>query len=73
MCWLKPKTATLTGTVTDSKTGLPVAGAAVLVNGTKMATSDNRGHYTIKGLKPGQVTIEFDKIGYQTLIRLDSY
>jgi hypothetical protein len=68
MCILKPKTGTLSGTVTDKLTGKPVAGVSVLINGLKMATSDSKGQYVIKGLKPGQDVVEFEKPGYINVI-----
>jgi hypothetical protein len=48
----------LAGTLVDSLSGSPVAGASVAISGTDLdATSDARGRFTITGILPGQYTL----------------
>ena len=59
--------AALTGTVTDSTTDDPVAGATVAAtdaDGTLTATSASNGTYTIHGLDAGSVTLQVEASGY---------
>ncbi len=61
---------TLTGTVTDSYTGLPLANVAVSVtdsaNGVYTAATGTDGKYTITNLATGAFTAGFTKTGYVT-------
>jgi hypothetical protein len=48
----------LSGTLADSLSGAPVAGASVAISGTDLdATTDARGRFTITGILPGQYTL----------------
>jgi outer membrane receptor protein involved in Fe transport len=59
---------TVVGTVTDKATGAPIAGATVIVEGTKWsATTDNEGRYRISGLEPGTYPVRARYIGYAVL------
>ena len=50
--------ATIKGTVTDSKTGNPIPGITVKIEGTEFGTITNKsGRYTIKNLKKGNYKI----------------
>lgn len=55
----------ITGKITDSKTGLPIAGVQITTTPTtsSVITGDN-GTYTIPNIIPGQVTITARKTGY---------
>jgi hypothetical protein len=56
--WTAPPRV-LVGTLIDSLSGSPVAGASVAISGTDLdARSDARGAFTITGILPGQYTLE---------------
>ena len=56
--WSRPPLV-LAGTVLDSVSGSPVAGARVALVGTGLtAAADERGRFTIAGVLPGQYTVE---------------
>jgi hypothetical protein len=56
----------IAGTITDSTTGLPIAGAKVTAGGCmKSATTAEDGTYTITGLADGSYTVKAMKSGYQ--------
>jgi len=56
--WVRPP-ITVVGRVMDSTSGSPVAGARVALAGTSaMATTDERGRFTIAALVPGSYTAE---------------
>src|SRR5262245_41151555 len=59
----------ISGTVTDSAGGFPVAGVSVVVSGTTLGgvTGEN-GRFTINGVSAGTHTIEARRLGY-TLVR----
>jgi iron complex outermembrane receptor protein len=52
----------ISGTITDSRTGLPVPGSSVRIKGGKGASTDNNGSFTLAA-HSGQV-IEVSSIGY---------
>jgi hypothetical protein len=54
----------VTGTVTDSSTGDPVAGATVSAPGLSVTTASN-GSYTLSGLAAGTVSLTVSAYGYQ--------
>ena len=60
--------ATLQGTVTDGRTGRPVAGATVSV-GERRARTGERGEYTLAGIAPGEVIVEARALGYRATRR----
>jgi hypothetical protein len=55
---------TITGTVTDANTGLPLSGAMVS-SGTIGVVSDDAGHYTLTCLK--DTTVSAARVGYVTV------
>ena len=58
----------VTGTITDSETLQPVAGAQVFVSGTVIGTlSGAQGTYRLEGVPVGQATITVRLIGYKEL------
>jgi hypothetical protein len=60
-------TGNIAGTITDSK-GTPIAGVqvqAVAPSGSRTATTDAGGHFTILSLGPDTYTISLTKSGYQ--------
>ncbi len=63
-----PPPGSLTGTVTDSATGLPLSNVTVTVTdsipSTHSASTDGNGTYTITGLAAGSFTATFEKTGY---------
>ena len=53
------------GTITDTETGLPLAGANVIVEGTQFgAATDEEGNYVIPNLKPGKYNLNVSMMGY---------
>lgn len=60
-----PTTGDVAGTVTDSSTGAPVAGATVSVAG-KSATTGSDGKYSITGVTGGTYTLTVTATGYQS-------
>ena len=61
-----PGSATLYGQVKDSTTQGVLVSVKVIIGG-KTAYTNTSGNYTIAGLTPGQVSVSFNKTGYQTL------
>jgi hypothetical protein len=60
-------TGNVAGTITDSK-GAPIAGVqvqAVSPSGSRTATTDSGGHFTILSLGPDTYTVSLTKSGYQ--------
>jgi outer membrane receptor protein involved in Fe transport len=58
-------TGAVAGRVTDKKTGAAIAGATVVVEGTRLsATTGNDGRYRIAGLVAGTYTVRARYIGY---------
>ncbi len=62
-------TGKISGTITDEKTGEPIAGATVLIAGTKTgAASDIGGMYVIANVGPGTYTLNISSVGYRKYI-----
>ena len=60
------ETGTITGHVTDSTGGSPVANARVIVVGTALsASTDSKGAYTIASVPAGTYTVRAQFIGYK--------
>ena len=58
---------TITGTVTDAASGMPLPGVGILVKGgTLGAATDFDGNYTIQGVQQGDVLV-FSYIGFRSL------
>ncbi|NOY61119.1 MAG: TonB-dependent receptor [Calditrichaeota bacterium] len=56
----------IVGKVTDAKTGEPLPGANIIIEGTSLgAATDIKGKYIIPGLNPGNYTIIVKYIGYK--------
>ncbi len=63
------QTGTISGTVTDSKTGEAVIGANVMIQGTSIGSpTDLEGNFLITGVKPGTYTLAVSFITYKTHI-----
>ena len=57
--------ATLTGTVTDSETGRPLAGAVVFLIGTQLQSATTEaGQYRMDGIPPGHYLLRVSLFGY---------
>jgi uncharacterized protein (DUF2141 family) len=56
-------TGSISGTITDSATGSPIAGAKVMVNCHTSATTGSDGRYTIANLAAGDYTVMAMKMG----------
>jgi iron complex outermembrane receptor protein len=60
---------TLTGTITDKKTGEKIAGASLSIPDLQTgSTSDENGSYTINNLPETKVLLQVSFIGYRTII-----
>ncbi|MBD3288110.1 TonB-dependent receptor plug domain-containing protein [candidate division KSB1 bacterium] len=60
-------TGKISGTVTDSKTGEPLPGVNVVIEGTMMGAATNvDGEYIILNVAPGTYTLKFMTMGYIT-------
>lgn len=66
---LLPQTqGTISGTVTDARTGAPIASAQVSIVGTQVgALSNQQGQYRIEGVPAGEVTVRAQRIGMTTV------
>lgn len=61
-------TGTITGKVTDSKTGEPLPFCNVFINNTTLSTvTDFDGSYSLANVPEGEVEVAFSFIGYQAL------
>ena len=63
-------TGTITGTITDDKSGTPVT--SVLVNavsptGSYKTTTDGKGFFSLSGVNPDTYSVSFQLTGYQSL------
>ncbi|MCO6509174.1 MAG: TonB-dependent receptor plug domain-containing protein, partial [Aridibacter famidurans] len=59
------ETGGITGTVTDSVTGLPMAGAKVSVDGTPLnVQTDRQGKFTLVAVPSGEISITITYLGY---------
>ena len=69
-CWGQEKNRTqLSGKVTDSKTGEPLAGANIILSDSRTGTTtDSAGHYWLKNIPLGHTIIEVSYSGYKTLM-----
>lgn len=56
----------IAGTVTDTKDGSPIVGA-VVTDGTRTATTDASGEYSIADISPGSYQVTASKEGYESL------
>src|SRR5215203_5273791 len=59
----------LNGKVTDSKTGLPLAGASIVLSNSRIGTTtDSSGNYLLNNLPPGHTIIEVSFTGYKSIV-----
>jgi iron complex outermembrane receptor protein len=59
----------LSGNVTDSKTGAPLAGASIVLSESKVGTiADSTGHYILNNVPYGHTLIEISYAGYRSLV-----
>ncbi len=62
------QTGKLTGVVTDTETGKPIDGAAVVIQGTTLGAITNAtGRYFIIQVPPGTYTVQARRLGYQSV------
>ncbi|MFC1568795.1 TonB family protein [bacterium] len=60
------------GTITDTETGLPLVGANVVLEGSKIgAATDDQGNYFIPNLAPGSYNLQISMIGYGSILIKD--
>ena len=66
------QTGKIAGTVTDAVTGEPLAGANVVVEGTRLgAAADAEGNYFILQVPPGTHAVQSTMIGFATMTQTD--
>lgn len=59
----------LSGKVMDSETGLPLAGASIILSNSRMGTiSDSTGVYLLNNLPSGHTIIEVSYTGYKSIV-----
>lgn len=59
-------TAMVTGRVVDAHGGLGVAGATVLISGTKTGVStDMEGYFRLRAVRPGRLVLQVSCVGYE--------
>jgi iron complex outermembrane receptor protein len=59
----------LSGRITDTKTGWPLAGASVVLADSRTGTfADSAGHYILKNIPVGHTIVEISSAGYKTLV-----
>lgn len=67
---LAADTGKISGKVTDSRTGEPIIGANVTVDGTYLgAASDVSGNYFILNVPPGTYSVRCEVVGYKNYIK----
>ncbi|GAB4017882.1 TonB-dependent receptor [Spirosoma koreense] len=72
LCWLGlcsvgwSQQPTATGIITDAETGKPLAGATILIKGSRQGTtSDSQGRFTLKTTETAPQTLVISMIGYE--------
>ena len=65
-CVVTAQTATLKGKVIDSELGEPIPGAIVKIKGGSPMTADSAGHFSIADIKPGDVEITVQALGFES-------
>src|SRR5688572_32900212 len=62
---------TVTGRVTERASGAPLGDVRITVVGSTAATMTNaEGRYTLRGLRPGRVTLRALRLGYEESSRI---
>lgn len=63
-------TGSLSGTVTEKKTGSPLAAATVYIADLKIgAVADSNGHYTFRSLPSGTYLVEVRNVGFRAITK----
>src|SRR5580692_6381360 len=63
----QPRVYTMSGSVTESATGKPIAAASVFLNGTSKGTvTRDDGTFVLTGIRPGSYQLIISAIGYAT-------
>ncbi|MDP1676514.1 MAG: TonB-dependent receptor [Bacteroidota bacterium] len=63
------QTGKIVGKITDKKSGEPVVGASILIQGTKSgSSSDFEGFYSISNISPGTYSLSITSIGYRNSV-----
>ena len=66
-----PTDANIIGHVKDSKTGEHLVGITIAIKGTTFGTStDATGHYYLRNLRPGEITLIMRGMGYKSQERV---
>ncbi|MDZ7346820.1 MAG: TonB-dependent receptor plug domain-containing protein, partial [candidate division KSB1 bacterium] len=72
LLWAQQTFGTISGRVTDAKTGLPLPGANVVVIGTIYgASTDADGRYVVQKLPPGIYSLRISMMGYRSMQATD--
>ncbi|MFT6201970.1 MAG: hypothetical protein ACJAZJ_001158, partial [Candidatus Endobugula sp.] len=61
-------TGVVRGTITDRRTGAPLSGAAVNINGTSLSTMTNQsGEYQLSAVPEGDIQLNVSAVGYEAI------
>src|SRR5687768_16450145 len=68
--WSQAKIRTqLSGKVTDTQSGLPLAGASIILSDSRIGTTtDSSGNYLLRNLPSGHTIIEVSYTGYKSIV-----
>ena len=67
--WATAQSGTIQGTILDAKTGDPMIGATVMIQGTTTGTTtDFDGNFLLSGVEAGLYTLSVTTIGYEEII-----
>ena len=59
----------LSGKITDTQSGLPLAGASIILSNSRIGTTtDSSGNYLLKNLPAGHTIIEVSYTGYKSIV-----
>ena len=66
-----PNNYSISGRISDERTGSPLPGASILIKGTYLwAVSDQKGEFTIQGVQEGKYQLEISFLGYVPALSL---
>ncbi|KUG06573.1 TonB-dependent receptor [Solirubrum puertoriconensis] len=66
MAWAQ---APVSGTLTDARSGQPLPGATIALDGTAVGTTDANGNFSLPAVAAGAHELRFTFVGYQPLVR----
>ena len=72
MLWAQaPQTGIVVGVVLEQATGQPLEASSIVIVGTKLGgASDRRGHFIVRGVPAGEVTVRVQRLGFRPASQL---